>query len=224
MVNKNYQPLYQIFQNTSCHAGNWLEYTKSPLTKGMIMIFLIPVHCAVLYFFIYSIFLNPSLETSTSLSSETPESGDFFMGPKITVCNPRMFDKAKVEALNISSELLSYIFIAYDYGNDLSYVNNFIPNYEEFESEYVTKTQNISNIGKHLAIKCEGFIDEQLCGTFFDPDPWISYFGTCFTSKYAWHVSGSGGLNSIKLRLNVSPDYSAGMYQICTFQLLFYSN
>jgi len=46
-------------------------------------------------------------------------------------------------------------------------------------------------------------------GLFFDPDPWISYFGTCFTSKYAWHVSGSGGLNSIKLRLNVSPDYSA---------------
>ena len=213
MANKNSQPLYQIFQNTSCHAGNWLEYTKSPLTKGMIMILLIPFHCGVLYFFINSIFLDPVIETSTSLSWQADE---FLMGPKITVCNPRMFDKSTVEALNISSELLSYIFTAYDYGNDLSYVNNFIPNYEKFEFDYVTKTQNISNIGKHLAIKCEDFIDQEMCGNFFDPDPWISYFGTCFTSKYPWPVHGSGGLNSVKLRLNISPDYSAGT-QIHTF-------
>lgn len=151
MVNKNSQPLYQIFQNTSCHAGNWLEYTKSPLTKGMIMILLIPFHCAVVYFFVNSIFLNPSLETSTSLS--WLETDEYLIGPKITVCNPRMFDKSKVEALNISSELLSYIFMAYDYGNDLSYVETISEKYDQLESEYVNKTQNISNIGKHLAIK-----------------------------------------------------------------------
>ena len=151
MENKNSQPLYQIFQNTSCHAGNWLEYTKSPLTKGMIMILLIPFHCAVVYFFVNSIFLNPSLETSTSLS--WLETDEYLIGPKITVCNPRMFDKSKVEALNISSELLSYIFMAYDYGNDLTYVENFLGNYDQLESEYVAKIQNISNIGKHLAIK-----------------------------------------------------------------------
>ena len=61
--------------------------------------------------------------------------------------------KGKVEALNISSELLSYIFMAYDYGNDLSYVETISEKYDQLESEYVNKTQNISNIGKHLAIK-----------------------------------------------------------------------
>ena len=44
----------------------------------------------------------------------------------------------------------------------------------------------------------------------FDPDPWISYFGTCFTSKYPWYVTGSGGLQHMIIKLNTSPDYSAG--------------
>ena len=153
-----------------------------------------------------SIFFNPSLETSTSMGFATD---DYLIGPKITVCNPRMFDKAKVEALNISSELLSYIFMAYDYGNDLSYAPNFLDLYENLEIEYAEKTENISNIGKHLAINCEDFIES--CQDF-DPDPWISYFGTCFTTKDHWNVSASGGLQSKAIHLNTSLHYTAGNF------------
>ena len=212
MVNMN--PLYQVFQNTSCHAGNWLDYTKSPVMKAMIMVLLVPFHCALLYFFINTIFIEPNVETSTTLNWQPDNQ---LVGPKITVCNPRMFDKSKVEALNISSELLSYIFLAYDYGNDLSYWPNFHSRINELESEYRIKTQNISNIGKHLAINCKDFIGYNLCEYFFDPDPWISYFGACFTSRKKWYVKGSGGLHHKIIKLNTSPDYTAGKVELYTF-------
>ena len=57
-------------------------------------------------------------------------------------------------------------------------------------------------------IRCEDFIES--CEDEFDPDPWISYFGTCFTSKHPWNVTGSGGLQHRIVKLNTSTDYSAG--------------
>ena len=90
----SFEPLYQVFQNTSCHAGNWLELTKSPILKLFIMVFLIPIHILLVYFFISQTFLRQSTESITSLHWQ---SNNFLIGPNITVCNPRMFDRSKVE-------------------------------------------------------------------------------------------------------------------------------
>ena len=45
--------------------------------------------------------------------------------------------------------------------------------------------------------------------SLFNPKPWLSYSGTCFTTHYFWNVTRSGGLASKDIKLNTSPDYTA---------------
>ena len=232
----SFEPLEQIFQHTSCHAGNWLQLAKNPCLKVLLMLILILFHFTLVYFFINDIFIEPYKGRPESFTTIRWATDNFFIGPNITVlCSPRMFQRSKVEALNISDELLSYMFAAYDYGNDLSYVNNFYDQVEQLETDYLIKTLNISNIGQHLAIRyvkkfmsnfqiiyhntitspsyrCEDFISDDStlnCKRGFNTKPWLSYFGTCFTTNIDWNVSGSGSLSGLKLKLDTSTLYSA---------------
>ena len=148
MTGLDWQPLNAIFQNTSCHAGNWLQHTKNPILKGTLIGILVLFHGFILNYFITSL-LQESHETFTTIDWITEP---FLIGPKVTVCNPRMFDKARVDQLNISSELLSYIFSAYDYV-DQGYVPRFQPFASQLEREYQQITKNVSNIGHFLAIR-----------------------------------------------------------------------
>ena len=59
-----------------------------------------------------------------------------------------------IAALNISDKMLSYIFSAYDFGNDMKYLGNFkADDINEYETQYQIINSYISDIGQHLAIE-----------------------------------------------------------------------
>lgn len=50
--------------------------------------------------------------------------------------------------------MLSYIFAAYDYGNDMKYLENFTEeDIFQYETQYQIISSYIGDIGKYLAIK-----------------------------------------------------------------------
>ena len=52
------------------------------------------------------------------------------------------------------------------------------------------------------------------CGDYesefvFNSNPWISYYGTCFTTNKFWNVTSSGGLVRYDIKLNTSRGFSS---------------
>ena len=67
--------------------------------------------------------------------------------------------------------------------------------------------------------RCEDFLSEcyilykisgQCCGTYFDPKPYLSSHGTCFTTKPV-EIEYKNPLEILGIKLNVSTTYSKGI-------------
>ena len=89
-------------ENNSCHAGNWFIKVESPRWRTFLLFilflikgFLCAVVCQTLFFKDLEISQNCRTiipdKTGNSLTDELPF---------ITVCNPRLFDKNKLEGIS----------------------------------------------------------------------------------------------------------------------------
>ena len=117
-----------MLANSSCHGGNWVLKLKSFKTKsaGSLLIFLL--QSLVVFVLLYQLcIVEKDFTTSIQWQNEN------LTFPNITICNPRLFDKEKVQSLNLTDELLAYIFFPIGIDNaDL---------WRPIEHEYLTSSK-----------------------------------------------------------------------------------
>ena len=159
--------------NTSTHGGNWLSKVKGTKLKTLYVFGILSLQGTIFYIFLTGLFSpDPNVYTSTDWISD--ENLTF---PYVTVCNPRMFEKRKVEgksktywsytkgykkpvwqswftlALNISSSLLTYILAGIDADTISAYAPNFAPMVEQLENDYVKLNYSGTNLPLDLSIR-----------------------------------------------------------------------
>ena len=143
-------------QKTSCHGSHWVSEIKSGKLRILFMVLMLGLQGVLFQFVISSLWNEESRGIQLSFYKATEE---FIPYPNYTVCNPRMFDKNKVNALNISSNLLTYIYFSmnphteniYTFAWQLDEHNISIESLdEEFRNNPVS---NISDIFNYLAIR-----------------------------------------------------------------------
>ena len=141
--------------NASCHGSTWVSQIKSGKLRLLYVVLMLVLQFLLFYFVITCLF-NQERGIYTSFYKATEE---FIPYPNYTVCNPRMFDKNKVQALNLSSTLLTYIYFSmnphtesiYGFTWQLDLNNQSIESLdEEFRKHPVS---NISDIFNYLAIR-----------------------------------------------------------------------
>ena len=81
-----------ILQNSSCHGGNWVMKLSNPKIKSALS-FLIFVFQLIMFYIIITKIFVPSGKFSTTLLWDSEP----LIFPNITICNPRLYDKKKVE-------------------------------------------------------------------------------------------------------------------------------
>ena len=142
-------------QKSSCHGSHWVSEIKSGKLRILYMSLMLVFQFFLFYFVISSLF-NPKRGIQMSFYKASEE---FIPYPNYTVCNPRMFDKNKVQALNLSSNLLTYIYFSLNPQTESIhgftwqlYANNQSIELldEEFRNHPVS---NISDIFNYLAIR-----------------------------------------------------------------------
>ena len=143
-------------QKTSCHGSHWVSEIKSGKLRILYMALMLGLQYCLFHYVIHSLWNEESRGIQLSFYKVTEE---FIPYPNYTVCNPRMFDKKKVDDLNISSNLLTYIYFSmnphteniYTFLWQLEKHNISIKSLdEEFRNNPVS---NISDIFNYLAIR-----------------------------------------------------------------------
>ena len=136
-----------ILQNSSCHGGNWVMKLTNPKIKsaGTLIVFALQF---ILLTAVLNMIFYPKNSLSTSLLWDTEE----LIFPNMTICNPRIFDKEKVDELGLTDELLAYLYwpVSKEYSLELN--EHILENYEKYEEEL--KGFNLTrNAMTDLAIK-----------------------------------------------------------------------
>ena len=115
-----------MLQNVSCHGGNWVKKCFNPKVKSL-CIFIMVCFQTIVFVTIFWQLCHHHKDFSTSLQWSNEEN---LLYPNITICNPRLFDKEKVDSkyfkktffiqflkkyidleLKLSDELLGYIYL-----------------------------------------------------------------------------------------------------------------
>ena len=143
--------------NASCHGSTWVSQIKSGKLRILYMALIIVLQLFCLHFVITK--TNIFSEERGIYTSFYKVTEEFIPYPNYTVCNPRMFDKNKVQALNLSSSLLTYIYFSMNphtesiYGFTWQlYANN--QSIESLDEEFRNHpVSNISDIFNYLAIR-----------------------------------------------------------------------
>ena len=102
--------------------------------------------------------------------------------------------------------------------NELQLIPTMLKNHEEYEEKL--KAFNLSrDVRAQLAIKCEDFLPHcsflykssgSCCEHYFDPKPYFSALGTCFTTLPVT-IDYINPLDIIGVTVNVSKEYSKGI-------------
>ena len=145
-------------QNVSCHGSHWVSEIKSGKLRILYMALMLGLQYCLFHYVIQSLWNEESRGIQLSFYKVTEE---FIPYPNYTVCNPRMFDKKKVQALNLSSSLLTYIYFSMNphtesiYGFTWQlYANNQSESIESLDEEFRNHpVSNISDIFNYLAIR-----------------------------------------------------------------------
>ena len=164
-----------VCQNLSCHGGNWASKIRSGKLKALYLIILLGFQSYVFNYIITSLwtfwsgnlmkieecFLNffskimslKPFSTGARHVSATyfKERSEFIPYPRITVCNPRMFDARKVHQMNISDDLLTYIRFTVDQDGASAFLQ-YSESFEEAPIEEFIR-RNFSNTLDKLAIR-----------------------------------------------------------------------
>ena len=141
--------------NASYHGSTWVSQIKSEKLRIIYVILMIGLQFCIFLFVLPNLF-HPERGIYTSFFKVTEE---FIPYPNYTVCNPRMFDKEKVQALNLSSNLLTYIYFSmnphtasiFGFIWKLNQTNQSIESLDkEFQNHPISNNSNIFN---YLAIR-----------------------------------------------------------------------
>ena len=81
-----------ILQNSSCHGGNWVMKLSNPKIKSALSFLVFVFQLIIFYIIITKIFVPPG-----SFSTALMWDSDPLIFPSMTICNPRLYDKKKVE-------------------------------------------------------------------------------------------------------------------------------
>ena len=120
------------------------------------MVLMLGLQGVLFQFVISSLFNEESRGIQVSFYKGTEE---FIPYPNYTVCNPRMFDKNKVQALNLSSNVLTYIYFSMNPHTESAYafvwqLNEQNISIESLDEEFRNHpVSNISDIFNYLAIR-----------------------------------------------------------------------
>ena len=92
-----------ILQNSSCHGGNWvMKLSNSKIkTAGTVLVFFFQL---VTFYIITSMIFGPTVDFSTSLLWDSEE----IIFPNITICNPRIYDRKKVQGNIADNKKIHY--------------------------------------------------------------------------------------------------------------------
>ena len=142
-------------QKSSCHGSHWVSEIKYGKLRILYMVLMLVLQFLLFRYVLSSLF-NPEKGLYTNFYKATEEIIPY---PNYTVCNPRMFDKNKVQAFNLSSSLLTYIYFSMNPHTDAIqgfiwqlYINN--QSIESLDEEFRNHpVSNISDIFNYLAIK-----------------------------------------------------------------------
>ena len=101
-----------MLENSSCHGGNWVLKLRSLKGKsaGSLLIFLL--QSLVIFVLLYQLCIVEK-DFSTSIQWQNED----LIYPNITICNPKLFDKDRVRSLNLTDELLAYIYFPVGFEN-----------------------------------------------------------------------------------------------------------
>ena len=83
-----------MLQNVSCHGGNWVKKCYNPKVKSL-CIFIMVCFQTIVFVTIFWQLCHFHKDFSTSLQWSNEEK---LVYPNITICNPRLFDKEKVDS------------------------------------------------------------------------------------------------------------------------------
>ena len=101
-----------MLENSSCHGGNWVLKFKSFKTKSAGSLLLFLLQSLVIFVLLYELCVVEK-DFATSIQWQNED----LIYPNITICNPRLFDKDTVRKLNLTDELLAYIYFPVDTQN-----------------------------------------------------------------------------------------------------------
>ena len=87
-----------MLQNVSCHGGNWVKKCFNPKVKSL-CIFIMVCFQTIVFVTIFWQLCHHHKDFSTSLQWSNEEN---LMYPNITICNPRLFNKEKVDSKYIN--------------------------------------------------------------------------------------------------------------------------
>ena len=95
-----------MLQNVSCHGGNWVKKCYDPKVKSLCIFIMVCFQAAVFVTIIWQLCLHQK-DFTTSMIINNEEGLAY---PNITICNPRLFDRALVESKVVHREF-HYILI-----------------------------------------------------------------------------------------------------------------
>ena len=81
-----------ILQNTSCHGGNWVMKWSNPKLKSIGIIIAFSLQVWTFWYVFYQL-TSPIEDFNTSIQLQNENM--YF--PNVTICNPRLYDRKKVE-------------------------------------------------------------------------------------------------------------------------------
>ena len=120
--------------------------------------------------------------------------------------------------MGLTDELLAYLYWPVSMVNELQLIPTMLENHEKYEEKL--RAFNLSRDARaQLAIKCEDFLPHcsllyksagSCCEHYFDPKPYFSALGTCFTTLPVT-IDYINPLDIIGVTVNVSKEYSKGI-------------
>ena len=183
-----------VLDNTTCHGGNWASKIQwKPLRLLLQTVFMF-VQFFLVIFVVWILVTNePWLQKSTLVTRDKKSEMQY---PNFTVCNPNPFDKQRVSQLGLTQTELTLLALPMFAQDGLIIMNELEKNqafYENKISDLAAK-HNLTELLNSVVLKCSKFIRKclykdlipvakQCCGEMFDPKPFLSKYGVCFTTK-----------------------------------------
>ena len=211
--------LNYIMENSTTHGGSWVSKVKWTPLRVLLQGLVIVTQLGMLIVVILMLLLeNPWKQKNTSI---TAIKADDLPYPSFTVCNPRPFDKEIATKLNLSEKSLTLLALPSFFRDADHIFMNYFKNQSMFDDHLAALAlkHDLITLMQDVLIKCESFIvfcnqkallsnHFDCCQEIFDPKPFLSEYGACFSTKSSIGTSKDGML---EVMLNVSEEYTIGI-------------
>lgn len=203
-------------ENSTCHGGSWVAQMSFQPLRVILQLGIILAQ-AMLFYSVIMILLNgePFLEKKTSVTRIKNKTMNY---PSITICNPRPFDKQVALDMNLTRTELTLLTLPTFFLDPEHIFESYLGQQALFDNTLsnLTKSHNLTLLLDNIMIKCEDFLvkcsykslftkEVDCCEDMFDPKPFISKEGACFTTGKDLKKTDQG---SIEVRVDASEAYT----------------